>query len=69
MTKFEELTKSPKVLAIFLRALPVLEAPWDTEFQKKFCAECAATDCDTCPNEEYRNNPDWWLAQETEETK
>lgn len=64
MTVFEELTKSPQALGSFLRSLPVLEAPWDTEFQKRFCAGCAAEDCDACQNQKYRNNPDWWLTVE-----
>lgn len=65
MTVFEKLAQSPKELGAFLRALPVLEAPWDTEFQKRFCAGCAAENCDACPYEKYRNNPDWWLDLQT----
>lgn len=35
MTNFEKLTATKPELARFLRSLPILEAPWDTEFQKK----------------------------------
>ena len=69
MTEFEKLTASPQALAAFLRGLSVIEAPWDATFQKRYCAECAATDCDACPNEAYRNNPAWWLAQEATEER
>lgn len=64
MNEFERLTKSPEVLGGFLRSLPCLDGPWDTEFHKRFCAGCAAENCDTCPNEQYRNNPVWWLSLE-----
>lgn len=62
-TAFDAITKDKPTLAAFLRELPVLEAPWDQAFQKQYCAGCVSTDCDTCPNETYRNNPAWWLAQ------
>lgn len=61
MRIYEELTESPKTLGAFLKSLPVLDAPWDTAFQKTFCGECKEESCDNCPNEEYRNNPEWWL--------
>ena len=64
MNNFEKLTKGPDALGAFLRTLPVLEGPWDTEFHDRFCAGCAAENCDTCPNEEFRNNPEWWLTLE-----
>lgn len=67
MNEFERLTKSPEVLGGFLRSLPCLDGPWDAEFHKRFCAGCAAENCDTCPNEQYRNNPVWWLNLETED--
>ena len=62
MTQFEKITESPEVLAAFLAALPVIDGPWDKEFQKRFCAGCAATDCDACPHAAERNNPVWWLS-------
>lgn len=37
MTNFEKLTATKPELARFLRSLPILEAPWDTEFQKRYC--------------------------------
>ena len=61
MAVFERLTKSPKALGAFLRALPVLDGPWDVAFQRQFCKGCIEITCDTCPNEAYRNNPEWWL--------
>ena len=24
--------------------------------------ECGADSCDDCPNEQFRNNPEWWLS-------
>ena len=64
MTNFEKLTATKPELARFLRSLPILEAPWDTEFQKRYCSGCAAEDCDVCSNERFRNNPEWWLSLE-----
>ena len=64
VNNFEKLTKGPDALGAFLRTLPILEGPWDTEFHARFCAGCAAENCDTCPNEEFRNNPGWWLTLE-----
>lgn len=29
------------------------------------CAGCAAGNCDTCPNQLFRNDPRWWLTLET----
>lgn len=67
MNVFEQITKSPEVLGEFLRGLPIIEAPWDREFQERFCADCLYLNCDGCPHEEYRNNPLWWLTLEAEE--
>ena len=53
MNAFEQITKSPEVLGEFLRGLPVIEAPWDREFQERFCADCLYLNCDGCPHEEY----------------
>lgn len=52
MNVFEQITKSPEVLGEFLRGLPVIEAPWDREFQERFCADCLYLNCDGCPHEE-----------------
>ncbi len=61
MTQFEKITQSPETLGAFLAALSVIDGPWDTEFQARFCAGCAAENCDACPNQRFRNNPGWWL--------
>lgn len=64
VSNFEEITKSPEALGEFLRALPILDGPWDTEFQRRYCAGCGKVSCDDeepCPHEEKRNNPGWWL--------
>lgn len=68
VNNFEKLTKSPDTLGAFLRALPVLEGPWDTEFQRRYCDGCGKVSCDDgsgCPYEEKRNNPGWWLTLDT----
>ena len=65
-TVFEAITKDKPTLAGFLRSLPVLEAPWDDAFHKQYCAECAADNCDVCPNEAFRSNPEWWLSLDAE---
>ena len=65
-TVFEAITKDKPTLAGFLRSLPVLEAPWDDAFHKQYCAGCSAENCDVCPNEEFRSNPDWWLSLDAE---
>lgn len=64
MTQFEKITESRETLAAFLAALPVIDGPWDTEFHKRFCADCLYLGCDVCPHEEFRNNPGWWLTLE-----
>lgn len=63
-TNFEAIATDAQELGRFLRSPPILEAPWDTEFQKRYCSGCAAEDCDVCPNERFRNNPEWWLSLE-----
>lgn len=65
-TIFESITESRSTLGDFLRGLPILEAPWDAEFQSRFCSGCAKENCDTCPNEAFRNNPEWWLSLKAE---
>ena len=72
VNNFEEITKNPETLGAFLRGLPVIEAPWDEEFQRKYCAGCGKVSCDDgspCPYEDKRNNPLWWLSQESEGTQ
>ena len=61
-TVFDALTADAATLGKFLRSLPVLDAPWDAEFQEKYCSKCKSADCDSCTHTEERNNPDWWLA-------
>ncbi len=73
-TNFEKITATPQALGEFLRGLPILEGPWDKEFQKRFCRNCRASgleSCeDGCPDANKRNNPEWWLSLEAkEETK
>lgn len=52
-TNFEAITAGVQGLGRFLRSLPIIEAPWDTEFQKRYCSGCAAENCDACPNERF----------------
>lgn len=61
MNNYQQITKSPEALGAFLRSLPVVEGPWDAEFQARFCAGCPAENCDACPHGAARNNPGWWL--------
>lgn len=35
---------------------------WDAAFQKRYCSSCTAENCDACANEQFRNNPEWWLS-------
>lgn len=59
---FDAITKDKPTLAGFLRSLQVIEAPWDAAFQKRYCSSCTAENCDACANEQFRNNPEWWLS-------
>lgn len=71
-TNFEAITKNPETLAAFLRALPILEGPWDEEFQRNYCAGCGKVSCDDgspCPYEDKRNSPGWWLGLEAMEAE
>lgn len=65
MNNFEKIVATPQTLGKFLRGLPILEGPWDEEFQKRYCKNCRATadeSCDhNCPDKALRNNPEWWL--------
>lgn len=69
LSVFELLTKDKHTLATFLCSLPVIEAPWDISFQKRYCSSCKAENCDICPNEHFRNNPEWWLSLPEEDIK
>ncbi len=64
MRIYDKLIESPETLGEFLKSLPVLDAPWNHAFQKKFCNECSTENCDICQSEEFRNNPGWWLKQQ-----
>lgn len=61
MTNFERITKTPETLGAFLSALPCIEGPWNEEFQQRFCAACIEPECESCPHEDCRNAPAWWL--------
>lgn len=65
MKNFERIAGSPEALGAFLASMPVANAPWDDEFHKQFCADCLYLGCDSCPHEQFRNNPLWWLNKET----
>ena len=41
-TNFEAITAGVQGLGRFFRSLPIIEAPWDTEFQKRYFSGCAA---------------------------
>lgn len=59
-TNFEEIARTPETLAAFLRSLPVLDGPWDEEFQRQYCAGCGKVSCDDgsgCPYEEKLQAP------------
>ena len=62
MNNYQQITQTTEALGTFLRSLPVVEGPWDAEFQARFCAGCPAENCDACPHGAARNNPGWWLA-------
>lgn len=69
MTQFEKITASPEALGAFLASLPVLQGPWDDDFQRTFCANCEAENCDAenCHHPAERDNPTWWLGQEVKD--
>lgn len=48
-TAFDAITKDKPTLAGFLRSLPIIEAPWDAAFQKRYCSSCAALDAQEIP--------------------
>lgn len=62
MRVYDKLIESLETLGEFLKKLPVLDAPWDQEFQERFCKNCKAENCYNCQHEGYRSNPSWWLS-------
>lgn len=38
-------------------------------YQKRYCSSCTAENCDACANEQFRNNPEWWLSLPTAEVE
>ena len=61
MNVFDRITKSPQALADFLQAIPAINAPWDDAFHRIYCDQCAAENCDNCPNEALRGSALWYL--------
>ena len=61
MRNFDVFAASPENLGTFLGLLTVVNSPWESEFNKAFCAVCGKTDCTVCPHEKERGNPLWWL--------
>ncbi|MFQ8765392.1 MAG: hypothetical protein ACLR8U_01820 [Oscillospiraceae bacterium] len=61
-TAFDAITKDKPTLAGFLRSLPALKRRGTLAFQKRYCSSCTAENCDACANEQFRNNPEWWLS-------
>lgn len=49
MNVFDRITASPQALADFLQAIPAINAPWDNAFHRICCDQCAAENCDNCP--------------------
>lgn len=60
-TAFDAITKEAHAGGL-PSSLPCIEAPWDAAFQKRYCSSCTAENCDACANEQFRNNPEWWLS-------
>ena len=61
MTVFEKVAASPEALGALLASLTVIDSPWEEAFHKVFCADCLYLGCDSCPHQDVRNNPTWWL--------
>lgn len=61
MNVFDRITASPQALADFLQAIPAINAPWDDAFRRIYCDQCAAENCDNCPNEALRGSALWYL--------
>lgn len=69
MTNFEKITASPETLGAFLASLTVADGPWGELFHRTFCDGCPAENCDAenCPHNAERDNPAWWMMQESGE--
>lgn len=65
-TYFDQITASREALAEFLTSIPALDTPWDKVFQRTYCADCSAENCDAenCPHQAERISPAWFLAKE-----
>lgn len=61
-TRFERITASPDDLAAVLAQIPTTDAPWDTAFERAFCAGCALENCDDCLHKNV-DRIKWWLGQ------
>ena len=70
MTNFDKLTASPETLGAFLASIPTTCGPWDEAFRKEYCTSCSQENCEpTCPHQDKRGNPAWWLKQVAEGSK
>ena len=65
-TRFERITASSEALAAVLASIPTTDAPWDTAFERAFCASCALENCDDCPHKNV-DRIRWWLGQKAPE--
>ena len=61
MNNYQSITASPEALAAFLGSIPAIETPWDDAFHRIYCDQCAAENCDNCPNEALRGSALWYL--------
>lgn len=62
-TRFERITASPDALAAVLASIPTTDAPWDTAFERAFCAGCALENCDDCLHKNV-DRIKWWLGKQ-----
>jgi hypothetical protein len=69
MNVFDRITASPQALADFLQAITAINAPWDNAFHRIYCDQCAAENCDNCPNEALRGSALWYLTLPVESCK
>ena len=63
MNNYQSITASPEELAAFLGSIPAIETPWDDAFHRIYCDQCAAENCDNCPNETLRGSALWYLTR------
>lgn len=67
MTNYERLTASPDTLGAFLATLPVTDVPGTRPFKRSSAPDAhKRTVSQAAPHQDKRNNPAWWLMQETE---